>query len=142
MLIIDHAAMGVWVRRSTESACHSDQGLNAGVLTQREVLLAAETAVGDQTFHVTQYYLGLRLKRRQHQINLRFVVGGLRHADRNHPHRRRIHPDLGVVRWFKTATGYRHEARFFIGQIDLIIVPCSGLGGFERLASQFLANRS
>ena len=56
-------------------ASHRDHRIDAGRLAGLDVLLAAVARVGDQTVHGAQHF-GLCLERRQHRLDLLFVIGG------------------------------------------------------------------
>src|SRR5712675_83413 len=75
----------------------------------------------------------------EHRFELLLVVRGLNNIDGNHQKTALRHCSLRVVALLETAAGYRHDARLFIGEIDLIGKQRTLRRGPRRLAAWLLA---
>src|SRR6266481_1560106 len=75
----------------------------------------------------------------EHRFELLLVVRGLNNIDGNHQKTALRHCSLRVVALLETAAGYRHDARLFVGEIDLIGKQRTLRRGPRRLAAWLLA---
>ena len=75
----------------------------------------------------------------QHRLDLLRIVGRLDHLRGDHQKAVRRHRRLGIVALLEPAACYRHDARLFVGQIDLIRWQRTFHRGVGRLASGLLA---
>jgi hypothetical protein len=95
-----------------------DQRINPDCLACAHVRRAEIANVRQQHVRFAQF-VRKRIEIIQYRFDLLLVVGGLNHirGDRQQAVRRHR---LRVVALLEAAAGYRHDARVFIGQIDLI----------------------
>src|SRR5713226_261872 len=102
---------------------------------QRHIGVAEVTVVRQQCLRLSQ--IGRQcLDPLQHRLDLLLVVGGLNHDRGAHQKAVGCHHRLSVVALLEPVAGHRHDARLFVGQIDLTdeesrIMPVAG-GGFEQ----------
>src|SRR5574337_2175799 len=82
---------------------------------------------------------GQRLQRRQRRLHLLLIVAGLGDILCEDQHRLGVDHGLTVVALIKAAAGYLHDARVFVGQINLIVGAWTGLRRLGRLAAGLLA---
>ena len=75
----------------------------------------------------------------EHRFELLLVVRGLNDIAGNHQQAARRHRGLRVVALLETAARYGHDARLFVGQIDLIGRQRTLRPGPRRLAAWLLA---
>ena len=75
----------------------------------------------------------------QHRLDLLLVVGRLNHIGRHHQQAARRHRRLRVVALIEAAARHRHDARLFVGEIDLIVRPRPLGRRLRRLAAGLLA---
>ncbi len=79
--------------------------------------------------------VGQRSELVQHRLKLPLVVGGLRYVGRHHQQAALGHHCLRIVALIEPAAGHRHDARGFVGQIDLIRGQRSFHRRLRRLAT-------
>src|SRR5665254_3677 len=86
----------------------------------RDSIPRAEIAgIGQQRFGLAQFFRqGVDLA--EHRFELLLVVRGLNNIGGNHQKAALRHRSLRVVALLEAAAGYRHDARLFVGEIDLI----------------------
>ena len=118
---------------------YRDQRVDLGRFTRLKVLLAEETRVGNHVRYRSQR-LGLCRERLQHRLDLLLVVRCLRHPGTDHQHGRGIHRRLGVVGLFEPTARHRHDARLFVGEIDLVGGLRPGFRSLGQLAARLLAS--
>lgn len=114
------------------------QWLDPGGLTDFDVLFTEVAGIAQQLPRLVQP-LGERLELGQHRRDLFLVVARLGHMRRHDQHGFAIDQRLGVVALLEAAPGHLHDARVFVGQIDLFVRVRADLRRLRRLAAGFLA---
>src|SRR6266852_1958223 len=105
---------------------------------QRHIGVAEVTVVRQQCLRLSQ--IGRQcLDPLQHRLDLLLVVGGLNHLRGDHEKAVGCHHRLSVVALLEPAARHRHDARLFVGQIDLIGWQRTFRRGLGRLAAGLLA---
>src|SRR5712672_2023719 len=105
-----------WMMRLS---AHGDQRLDRCRFAGRHIPCAEIAGIGQQRFGLAQFFRqGADLA--EHRFELLLVVRGLNNIDGNHQKTALRHCSLRVVALLETAAGYRHYARLFVGEIDLI----------------------
>src|SRR5450759_3940371 len=123
-----------WMMRLS---AHGDQRLDPCRLAGRYIPRAEIAGIGQQRFGLAQFFRqGVDLA--EHRFELLLVVRGLNNIDGNHQKTALRHCSLRVVALLETAAGYRHDARLFVGEIDLIGKQRTLRRGPRRLAALLL----
>ena len=119
-------------------APHGDQRLNRHRLAGGNIGRAEISVVGKQCFGLAQRILQSN-DLVQHRFELLLIVGGLHHIRRHHQQAALGHHRLGVVALLEPATCYRHNAGFFVDQIDLVGWQRTFHRRLRRLTTGFFA---
>ena len=117
---------------------HGDQRFDPRFLASRDIRRAEIARVRQQRFGVAQCFRQ-RADLVQHRLDLPLVVRGLNHIDGDDQQASRGDGGLRVVALVEAAAGHRHDARFFVGEIDLIVRPRPLGWRLWRLAAGLLA---
>ena len=117
---------------------HGEQRLDPCRLARLYVGLAEVTVVAEQRLRLAQPF-GQGRNLGQHRFALLLVVGRLDHSAGDHQQAARGHHSLGVIALLEAAARNRHDARFFVRQIELIRWPRPFGRWFGRLAAGLLA---
>ncbi len=120
-------------RRVMRLTAHGDQRFDSRLLASGDIRRAEIAHIRQQAFGLAQFF-GKSLDLIQHRFALLLVVGRLAHSARHHQQASRRHRGLGVVALVEAAAGHGHDARLFIGQVDLVIRARPLDRGFGRLA--------
>src|SRR5450830_1853171 len=124
-----------WMMRLS---AHGDQRLDPCRLAGRHIPRAEIAGIGQQRFGLAQFFRqGVDLA--EHRFELLLVVRGLNDIGGNHQKAALRHRSLRVVALLEAAAGYRHDARLFVGEIDLIGQQRTLRRGPRRLAAWLLA---
>ena len=117
-----------------------DQRVDPRLLARLDIPRAEITRVRQQRFGLAQFR-GQGFDLVQHRLDLLLVVGSLNHIHSNPQHASCRHSGLCIVALLEAATGCRHDARLFIGEIDLIARQQSLGWRLRRLAARLPARR-
>ena len=79
--------------------------------------------------HLEAYRLGQRLQLLEHRRYLLLVVGHLHNLRDQNQHGLGVDHGLSVVALLEAPSGNRHDPRFFVGEVDLVL-GCLGAGFF------------
>ncbi len=107
-------------RRMMRLTAHGDQRLDPRLRASRDIRRAEIARVRQQALGLAQL-IGKSPDLVQHRFELLLVVGRLAHRARHHQQASRRNRGLSVVALVEAAAGHRHNARVFIGQVDLVI---------------------
>lgn len=120
------------------SAAHGNQRFDLGRCALLDVGLADIPVVNQHPPGAAQL-LRQRLELRDHRRQLLLVVARLRHRVGYHQQAAGSDHGLGVVALIEPTTGDLHDARVFIGQVDLILLPYATRRRLGRTATGLLA---
>src|SRR5665647_743162 len=133
-----HAPCRARAEKPNAGRGHGDQRLDPCRLAGRYIPRAEIAGIGQQRFGLAQFFRqGVDLA--EHRFELLLVVRGLNNIDGNYQKTALRHCSLRVVALLETAAGYRHDARLFVGEIDLIGKQRTLRRGPRRLAAWLLA---
>src|SRR5271154_3962989 len=124
-----------WMMRLT---AHGNQRFDPRLLASLDIRRAEITRVRQQRFGFAQFF-GQGADLAEHGLELLLVVWRLNDIDSNHQHASHRHGGLRVITLLKAAAGHRHDARLFVGEIDLIARLRSFGRRRRRLAAWLLA---
>src|SRR3989440_11658236 len=129
----DQAFCERWIMRLTSTG---NIGTHIGFCTSDHIVFAVVARIGGGGFDLAELF-GQLSEFIEGRNQLLFVVGLLAEVLTHNQATVPLPPDLAVISLFKTTTGYRHDARFFIGEVDLIFALRTRRGRF-RCASTWL----
>ncbi len=119
-------------------ALGGDQRLDSGRFAGVDVSFAEVTRVGQALLGLVEA-LGQVLQLLEHRRHLLLVVGRLHDLRHQHQHGVGIDDGLGVVALLEAAPGNRHDPRFFVSEVDLVIRARAGRRRLGWLATRLLA---